>query len=81
MERNDCLLLFDELLELDPGTLKGSEVLDSLDGWDSLGVISFMALADENFGINLQPRQIAGCTTVAELIGLLDGRIRQQAHA
>jgi acyl carrier protein len=75
LERNEFLLLLDELLELEPGTLKGSETLDSLDGWNSLGVISFMALVDEHFGVSLQPRQIAGCSTIADLAGLLGDRI------
>ena len=75
MERNEFLLSLDELLELEPGTLKGSEILDGLEGWNSLAVISFMALVDEHFGVSLQPRQIAGCSTIADLLGLLGDRI------
>ena len=77
MERNEFLLLLDELLELEPGTVKGSETLDGLEGWNSLAVISFMALVDEHFGISVQPRQIAACTTVTDLMGLLGDRIGQ----
>ena len=77
MENNEFLLLLDELLELEPGTVKGSETLDSFEGWNSLAVISFMALVDEHFGISVQPRQIAACTTVSDLMGLLGDRIRQ----
>lgn len=76
MEQNEFLLLLDELLEFEPGTLQGSEILDGLADWNSLAVISFMALADEHFGISLQPRQIAGCSTIADLISLLGDRIR-----
>jgi acyl carrier protein len=75
LEKNEFLLSLDELLELEPGTVKGSDTLDSLDGWNSLAVISFMALVDERFGITLQPRQIAGCSTIADLVGLLGDRI------
>ena len=77
MKRNEFLLLLDELLELEPGTVKGSETLDSFESWNSLAVISFMALVDEHFGISLQPRQIAACTTVADLTGLLGDQIGQ----
>lgn len=75
MERSEFLLSLDELLELEPGTVRGSEALDNLEGWNSLAVISFMALVDEHFGVSLQPRQIAACTTVADLMGLLGDRI------
>lgn len=78
MTKDELLLLLDELLELEPGTLKGAEGLEDLDGWDSLGIISFMALADEYFGLSLQPRKITGCQTVEDLLGLFDGQIRQE---
>lgn len=78
MERNEFLLSLDELLELKPGTVKGSESLDSFEGWDSLAVISFMALVDEHFGVSLQPRKLAECKTVADLMALLGDRIRQE---
>jgi acyl carrier protein len=75
MEKSEFLLLLDELLELEPGRLTGSETLDSLEGWNSLAVISFMALVDEHLNISLEPQQIAGCLTIADLVGLLSGRI------
>ncbi len=75
MEKRKFLLLLDELLEIEPGTLKGPEALDDVEGWNSLAVISFMALVDEQFGISLQPRQIAGCSTITDLTGLLGDRI------
>ena len=77
MERTEVLLSLDELLELEPGTLKGTESLGGLEGWDSLAVISFMALVDERLGISLQPRQIAACTTVTDLMRLLGDQITQ----
>lgn len=74
MDKTQFLKLIDELLELDEGTLKGDEQLDGI-GWDSLATISFMALVDERFGLSLQPRQIAGCSTASELTVLLGDRI------
>jgi acyl carrier protein len=75
MTINDFLLSLDQLLELEPGTVKGTESLDSLESWDSLAIISFMALVDEHFGVALQARQIAESKTVGDLIGLLGERI------
>ena len=70
LTKTEFLLSLDELLELEPGSLQGHETLDSLEGWNSIAVISFMALVDEHFNLTLQPRQIAECKTVADLIGL-----------
>jgi acyl carrier protein len=81
MEMKAFLLLLDGLLELEPGTLRGDETLISIEGWDSLVVISFMALVDEHFGINLQPRKIVECSTLADLAGLLGNRIWMESRA
>ena len=66
----------DELLELPPGTLKGSEALADLEQWNSMAVIGFIALADENNGARVPARQIASSSTVADLLKLaqVDGR-------
>jgi len=51
--------MLDEALELKPGTMKGSETLDSLEGWNSLATISLMSLVDERLDVNLDPSDIA----------------------
>lgn len=76
MQRTEFLLSLDELLELEPGTVQGSETLERLEGWNSLAIISLMALMDERFGVTLQPRRIAACTTVADLVALLGDQIQ-----
>jgi acyl carrier protein len=63
--------LLDDLLENDPGTLKGEENLGSLRGWDSLAVIGFIALLDQHFGVSVPSRKILECKTVADLAGLV----------
>lgn len=70
MDRKDFLLALDEMLELDEGTLTGDEELDSLDGWDSLAVISFIALVDEKLGIVVEGEKLAKAKTVADLLAV-----------
>ena len=70
MTRKEFLVSMDTMLELPEGTLTGSEQLDELEQWNSMAVIGFMALADENNHVKLSPRQLAGCATVAELLEL-----------
>lgn len=72
MEREQFLLLLDDLFELPAGTLKGPEELADLEGWDSLGVMNFIALASEHYGVTLSPRQFANCDTVDALLALTE---------
>jgi acyl carrier protein len=75
MERAEFLSLLDELLELEPGTLKGDEALDSLENWNSLAVIGFMALVNDHCGAILSPKQISACTTANQLADLIPGGV------
>jgi len=71
MEKSKVLLALDELLELNPGTLKGPEKLTTYENWDSLTVISFIAFADEEFGIVVGSDAISKVQTVDDLVGLV----------
>ena len=70
MTNDDALKALDELVDLPAGTLTGSEKLEDVEGWNSMAMIGVIALADEN-GVTLSPRQIAGCTTIGDVLALL----------
>jgi acyl carrier protein len=61
----------DELLELHTGTLTGREPLNSLEEWDSLAVVGFIAMVDRTYGVIISPTSIVACRTVDDLAGLL----------
>ncbi len=64
-----------DVLELEAGSLKGDEALDSLDNWDSLAVISFIALADEALGVIVDAEKLASAQTVRDLLDLVSGQV------
>ncbi len=71
MTNHEFLALMDENLDLPPGTLQGPERLEDLEMWDSVSMMSYIALADTN-GVKLSPRQIIACSTVADLAKLAE---------
>lgn len=70
MNAKEFLLALDETLELDAGTLKGDETLESLDNWDSLAVISFIAMVDEKLNLVVSGAKLAEARTVADLLAV-----------
>jgi len=42
------------------------------DEWDSLAIVSTIALVDEIFGVFLEGKDLAGCTTVQSVLDLVD---------
>ena len=57
MARDELLVAISELLETD-STLTGAEELSGLGSWDSVAVISFMAMVDDKWGVTLAPKSI-----------------------
>jgi acyl carrier protein len=61
----------EESLDLEPGTLKGGEVLTKLGAWDSMSVVGFIAMADEKYRATIPPNRIPESPTVEDLAGLV----------
>jgi acyl carrier protein len=58
-----------EIDEIDSGV-----VLRELELWDSLSVISLLAVLDESYGINIEATEIADLVTVADLFTFVEQR-------
>jgi len=71
MNKQEFLNELEEILELDPNSLKGDEVLSDIDEWDSLAFLSVIAMADENFDIVIEGDKLEKIQTVADLISLV----------
>ncbi|MBP7338255.1 acyl carrier protein [Niveispirillum sp.] len=70
MTRAEFLAALEEMLELDAGSLSPDMALDSLDSWDSLAVISFIALVDEHFDHVVAGEDLAKAKTIGDLLAL-----------
>lgn len=66
----------DEALDVPPGTVRPDQALDQLEGWDSVAVLAFIAMADTEYGITVPAKDIPECRTVDDLANLI---LRQKA--
>ena len=57
------------------GTVKGSDVLQDLDHWDSLAVMSTLAMFDKQFGVKVPAEKIYQCRTVDDLAALAGDQV------
>lgn len=58
-------------LELDPESLTPTTSFSEID-WDSLAVISAIALIDEHFGVMVPGQAISECAGIPDLISLIN---------
>lgn len=75
MTDQKMLEIVDDVLHLPPGTVTGGELLETLDGWDSLSMIEFVAVADERFGVDVTPEDVRKSKHVDDLVKLLAVRV------
>lgn len=57
-----------------PGRIKPDTALKTLEGWDSLAFVSFIAAVQDRFGVDLSAEDLLSCQTVADLHTLLVGK-------
>ena len=59
------------ILKVAPETLTMESRLDKMDAWDSMAVVTFLAMASSNFGVRLSPPKVINVKTVGDLAKLL----------
>jgi len=68
--RTEFYATLDDILELEPGTITGNELLSSLT-WDSLAVVSYIATCNGLFGIVLSGERVKATKSVGDLLALV----------
>jgi acyl carrier protein len=71
MTHKEFLREMEEILGLNPGTLKGHEKLEDLENWDSTALVSLIAVAESRSNTEITLDQVVSCSTVADLLRLV----------
>ena len=71
MTKEEKLALLDDMLELDPGTLKEEMELSAIDEYDSMAKLSLIVLMDEECGKKLTGETIREFKTVGDILSFM----------
>jgi acyl carrier protein len=72
MDRARLSTALEDLLELEPRTVKSENLLADLPGWDSMAVVGCIAMIDETFGVIVPASRLMQCKTVGDLAELVE---------
>ena len=72
MTNEKKLEMLEEMLELDAGTLTPETLLSDLEEWDSIAVISFIALMDDEFDKLVKGKDIKEKETIGDIMDLME---------
>jgi acyl carrier protein len=70
MDKRQFFEEIESILEIDPGTISGGENLKELGSWDSMAILTFIAMVDEKLGLALDPKSLKACVTPEDLLAL-----------
>jgi len=67
--------IYNQLAEiLEAEQVEANDVLSEFDYWDSLTVLSILAMLDANYGVNLTAVDIRAMTSAGELVAAVEMR-------
>lgn len=72
MDIKEKLALIEECMDLDAGTIKEDDELDSYEEWDSVTALSIIAMFDEKFHKTLMGEDLKSAKTVADILALME---------
>ena len=72
MENFDSLIA--EILEVD--SVNSDDKLTAFECWDSLTLLSIIALTDQNYGVNLSANDVITSATIGGLKSLIKSRMK-----
>ncbi|MGL4460735.1 MAG: hypothetical protein ACRC1K_01165 [Planctomycetia bacterium] len=76
MTRGELLIELDGLMVRPVGSTREDEPLAEIPEWDSIAMLSFIALADAQMAVRLSGSQITACDTIGDLIQLVEPKLQ-----
>jgi acyl carrier protein len=75
MNREGFFKLLEEILEEQSDSIAGDEELSQFSGWDSLGMVAFIGVADNKLGVSIAPADLVNAESVGDLLALVAAKL------
>ena len=72
MEKTHKIELLAEILDQDPEDIKENMALEEIDEWDSLAILSFIAMMDEEFEKDVSRKEIQQLVTISDVLAMME---------
>lgn len=58
----------EDILEVDPGTIKLTDAFRDYDNWDSMANLSVISMLDDSFGVYIESKDFKELITISDLL-------------
>lgn len=71
MNNKEKMELVADILELEPDDFNPESILEDIEEWDSLAVISYIVMMKEQFGKQVKPDEIRGFKKIQDILNTM----------
>lgn len=72
MTAQEKIAMLEDIMELDAGTLTPETVLSTLEEWDSITLLSFIAMMEDEFHKIVSGSEVKQLKTVADVMNIME---------
>lgn len=72
MELTKKLALIEEALDVEEGSLTAETPLDDVEEWDSIAMLSLIAMLDDEFGKTISGKELKALISVADILAYME---------
>lgn len=76
MQMKNFIQQFEEAIEgVEPGSLSGDTDLAAMEQWDSLALITILAMVDAEYEVQVSGEELNGCRQVRDIYALVEKKV------
>lgn len=72
MELKKKLALIEEAMDVEEGSLTAETALDDVEEWDSITMLSLIAMLDDEFGKTISGKELKALKSVADILAYME---------
>ena len=72
MTDKEKIVMIEETLEVEEGSLSADTILSGLDEYDSMAKLSLIVLMDDEFGVRLTGEMVKGFKSVGDILAVMN---------
>ena len=72
MTKEQKIQIIEDMLMVDEGTIEEEMQLSDIEEWDSMAIMSFVAVLDSNFNKTVTASEIKKCSSIKDVLALME---------
>jgi acyl carrier protein len=78
MNQLEFFAIVEEALNAEKGTIQEGDSLVDLEGWDSIGALTLIAMIDDHYDVPIDASALWECQTVGDLVRVVEQGLKSE---